>query len=263
MMQDVPPTQRAAAKSVVVLLLTFTAGTVDVVGYINVYHLFAANMTGNTVHLGNNVAIGDWMEAAKAAAIISSFVAGSVVGRALIESGARRGVRRVASVTLVLEAVLITVFVWTSPLVLDRSTPQPAPAVAICGLLALLAAAMGLQTATLTRVGPLTIHTTFVTGMLNKFAQAVSQLLFWAHDEWRKGVQLRNLLRPLRRHPAFRVAKFMAAIWFCYMAGALAGTFMNSRWSIRALYSAVLLLFLAAGVDQFRPLSLEEEKEQP
>jgi hypothetical protein len=29
---------------------------------------------------------------------------------------------------------------------------------------------MGTQTATLTRIGPLTIHTTFVTGMLNKFA---------------------------------------------------------------------------------------------
>ena len=41
---------------------------------------------------------------------------------------------------------------------------------------------MGLQTATLTRIGPLTIHTTFVTGMLNKFAQLLAHGMYHAYD---------------------------------------------------------------------------------
>lgn len=261
-MQVVPQTQHATAKSIVAVLLTFTAGTVDIVGYVRVYHFFTANMTGDTVHLGNKLMIGAWAEALKAGVTIVSFVGGSVAGRAMIEWAARKGARNVASLTLILEALLIATFVWTSTLVLGPAGIHPASAGPICGLLSLLATAMGLQTASLTRIGPLTIHTTFVTGMLNKGAQAISQWLFWLHDEWHKGARVAQLLRRSGGHSGFRTAKFMSAIWFCYMAGAAVGTVMNSRWSTRCLYMAVLLLLLATGIDQMYPLSLEEEQDQ-
>jgi uncharacterized membrane protein YoaK (UPF0700 family) len=91
---------RTRAKSVVALWLTFAAGIVDIFGYITVYHSFVAHMTGNTVRLGNKLRIGDWNNAVKAACTIVSFVAGSIVGRAVIEAGARRRKRSVASLTL-------------------------------------------------------------------------------------------------------------------------------------------------------------------
>jgi hypothetical protein len=47
---------------------------------------------------------------------------------------------------------------------------RPAFAIGLFWSLATLAAAMGIQTATLTGIGPLTAHTTFVTGMINKLA---------------------------------------------------------------------------------------------
>src|SRR5689334_2353309 len=102
---------RNPAKSAVALLLTFAAGFVDVVGYIAVYHLFTAHMTGTTVHLGQKLVAGDYTAAAVAAAIIASFVSASIIGRAIIEFGARRHFRRIASVSFAAEAVLLAAFV--------------------------------------------------------------------------------------------------------------------------------------------------------
>lgn len=259
-MKALPCTSRTKTKSGVALCLTFAAAIIDIVGYIAVYHTFVAHMTGNTVHLGNKLAIGDWKEAAKAACTIASFITGSVFGRAAIEAGARRHKRTIASLTLLIEAVLLLLFVWLSHLL--HPELQAASLGAICGLLAILAAAMGLQTATLTRIGPLTIHTTFVTGMLNKFAQAFSQWLFWVHDELKKKESLKAILRASRQHSAFRNANFVFAIWMTYMAGAVAGTWMHSRWKLETLYIPVVIVALSAMVDQFRPLSVEEEQDQ-
>jgi uncharacterized membrane protein YoaK (UPF0700 family) len=166
----------------------------------------------------------------------------------------------VASVTLLAEAGLVLGFIWSSRLLINP-IPQPISLAEICVLLALLAAAMGLQTATLTRIGPLTIHTTFVTGMLNKFAQAISEWLSWAFDEWRRHATIGNIMRSSMRHPAFRNAQFMSAIWLSYMSGSIIGTWMDWRWNTRALYLPVLVLLACIVVDQFHPLSVEEEKE--
>lgn len=259
-MEALPQTGRIRAKSAVALLLTFTAGIVDIVGYIIVYHVFVAHMTGTTVHLGNKLAIGDWGEAAKSGAAIGSFVMGSIVGRVAIERGSRMRKRRVGTVTLLAEAALVAVFVWIEG---PGGSANPQRTLAsICGLLAILAFAMGLQTATLTRIGPLTIHTTFVTGMLNKFAQAISQWLFWVHDEWQKHKRLRSILRRSGEYEGFRNAWFMSAIWLSYTGGSIAGTWMESRWHTRALYLPLIILVLAAAVDQVWPLTIEEEKEQ-
>lgn len=236
-------------------MLTFSAGMVDIVGYIAVYHLFVAHMTGNTVHLGEQLFRAKWGDAAKTGAIIGSFVLASVAGRAIIEAGARKRLRTVASVTLLLEALLIVAFIWLQPAVSSSQQPSLAP---LLGLLAVLAAAMGLQTATLTKLGPLTIHTTFVTGMLNKFAQAASEWLFWLHDQIRAGRGWRGSTQ----HFALRNAGYMALIWFSYMVGALTGTWLYGRRNVSALYVPVILLVISTAVDQRRPLSIEEEREQ-
>jgi uncharacterized membrane protein YoaK (UPF0700 family) len=139
---------------------------------------------------------------------------------------------------------------------------QSIPLWMICALLSILAVAMGLQTATLTRIGPLTIHTTFVTGMLNKLAQAVSQSVFWIHDRWKEHAGFLEIVLGSRQQPAFRNARFMCAIWVMYMFGSVAGTWMHARWSVSALYLPVFILLISAAIDQLQPLSIEEEREQ-
>lgn len=252
-----PQTSTVHAKSGVALGLTFAAGTVDIVSYIAVYHLFVAHMTGNTVHLGHNLVGGDWGQAIKAGTTILSFLLGSITGRSIIEAGARRKLRKVATITLLIEAALILTLIWAAP---DGRGPQTLGRTS--WMLALLAAAMGIQTATLTRIGALTIHTTFVTGMLNKLAQEVSKWMFWLHDEFHGIASCGELLSRSRHQASFRTAALMGAIWFSYLFGSVAGTWMTLRWNVRSLYVPAALLALAAAVDQTQPLSLEEEKDQ-
>lgn len=259
-MPGLPQTSRARSKAAVALTLTFAAGMVDIVGYLSVYHLFVAHMTGDTVHLGHNLMIGNWNQAARAGTIVVTFVLGSVIGRSIIEAAVRRRIRRVATITLLVEACLILILVWTTPLKLGLRSESLGR---ICWMLALLAAAMGVQTATLTRIGALTIHTTFVTGMLNKLAQSLSQWLFWMHDQWREHHAWADFLRRSGQNTSARTAMFMSGIWLCYVLGSLVGTWMSLEWSVRSLYLPVVLLAGAAAVDQLRPLSLEEEKDQP
>lgn len=249
--QDVHQSARSKVKSRVALMLTFSAGMVDIVGYIGVYHWFVAHMTGDTVHLGNQLATGKWADAEKGATIIGSFILGSILGRAVIEAGARKQRRAIASVTLLAEAALIFTFICIRSFAASSD-------VSVLVLLALLAAAMGLQTATLTKIGPLTIHTTFVTGMLNKFAEATSEWFFWLYDQRKRGTTWQGS----RQHRAFRNARFMALIWLSYMLGSVFGTWTYSYWSVWVLYIPVAILIISAGIDQWRPLAIEEEKEQ-
>lgn len=258
-MTDVLQSSRARTKAAVALGLTFAAGMVDIVSYIAVFHLFVAHMTGDTVHLGHNLVLSNWDQAARAGTIILTFVVGSIVGRSIIEAGARRKIRSVATISLLAEAALILILIWIAPMNLGHG---PQSLGVICGMLALLAGAMGMQTATLTRIGPLTIHTTFVTGMLNKLGQAVSRWLFWLHDQWGKKTGLGELLRRSRKESSMRIAVFMFGIWVFYTMGSLAGTWMSLEWSTRSLYVPVALLGIAAVIDQVRPLSIEEEKEE-
>lgn len=240
--------RRINSKVAVALLLTFAAGCVDVVGYLTLYHAFTAHMTGETVHLAQNLFAARWPDVARAGCVIAAFLVGSVAGRAVIEVGARRRTRSIASATLLAEAVLIAGVI---PLAGGHVSPTLA-----LGLLAMLAAAMGLQTATLTRIGSLTVHTTFVTGMLNKLAQLLSQGLFLTWD----GFQGDETAAERRR--VFRRAQFMMAIWLLYLLGAATGVWMKGAWGARSLLVPIAVVCVAVMMDQLRPLSIEEEKDQ-
>lgn len=226
------------------LLLTFAAGCVDVIGYLTLYNVFTAHMTGDTVHLGQSVMEAHWMDAAMAGCVIAAFLGGSIVGRTLIEIGSRTRARHIASVNLLVEAALIVLVVPIA-----RSERHVLP------LLPLLAAAMGMQTATLTRVGSLTVHTTFVTGMLNKLAQLLSNAAFVTYDLARG--------RPVkeRRDQVIRRAQFMGFIWVFYLLGAMTGTWLKWLWGIRALLPAAGAVVIALIADQVAPLAIEEERE--
>lgn len=93
-------------KASIALLLTSAAGVVDVVGFLAVYRTFTAHMTGATVHLGMALMQQHGCGAVIAGSVIASFLLGSILGRAIIEMGARRQIRRVASITLGMEGTL-------------------------------------------------------------------------------------------------------------------------------------------------------------
>lgn len=252
------PGQNHSEKSAVAIVLTFAAGCVDIVGFLSVYHTFTAHMTGNTVHLGNSLFGGDAKEAGLAALVLIAFVGGSLAGRALIEVGARNRIRAIASWTLGIEAALLAIVASGELGGLRSGMGVHYPKTA----LALLAFAMGLQTATITRVGALTVHTTFVTGMINKFCQLVSQVIFDAFDTVSGKTSPAVVERLRHRHKTIRKAWFIFAIWCTYTVGAIAGTGLESKWELRSLFIPVALLCVAIIADQVLPLAIEEEKDQ-
>lgn len=256
-MPESHPLAAQPAKSAVALLLTFVAGFVDIIGYLAIYHLFTAHVSGTTVHLGHNLALRNWTTAAMSASVVSGFLGGSIVGRAVIEAGARLRFRRVASVNIAAEAALLGAF-----LPLAGSLTGLASRERVCVLLGVLAIAMGLQTATLTRIGALTIHTTFVTGMINKLAQLVSHILFYTYDVLSASDSHdREHYRRLRHHTT-REAGFFFCIWLIYLIGAVLGTWIYFRIGLLAIYLPASLLVLTIITDQFKPLSLQEERDQ-
>ena len=186
--------------------------------------------------------------------VLVLFVCGSLLGRVLIEIGSRHKIRSIASWTFGIEAALLASV--TSP-VLEAFVPESSPRYPTI-MLALLASAMGLQTATITRVGALTVHTTFVTGMINKLSQLLSQVLFDTYDL----AVVSSASVKSHRTKTLRSALFIFSIWCSYATGAMAGTWLSSQWHLHSLYLPVALLCLAICVDQFVPLSVEEEKDQ-
>jgi uncharacterized membrane protein YoaK (UPF0700 family) len=234
------------AKAVVALALTFAAGCVDIIGFLSLYQTFTAHMTGVTVHLGQDLTVDKGRDAVVLALTLIAFVLGSVAGRTIIEAGLRKKLRSAAAAALILEFVLLVAVgagganvQWHVPMIL------------------LLAAAMGVQTATLTRVGPLTVHTTFVTGMLNKLAQLLSNTLFLGYDE-AHGRHEHSHLRP----QVHRQALFLFLIWVLYVGGAVVGTATQSLWGVRSLFVPAGAVLAVTIFDQVNPMAIQEEKDQ-
>jgi uncharacterized membrane protein YoaK (UPF0700 family) len=248
-------TQRS--KSIVALVLTFVAGLIDIVGYLAIYHIFTAHLSGTTVQLGRNLIAHNWAAAGIAGSVVAGFFAGSIIGRAAIEAAARRHLRRVASMNLAGQAALLILFIQ-----LAKHPSSPREAQRACILLLLLAAAMGLQTATLTRLGALTIHTTFITGMINKLAQVVSHMLFHTYDLLRATkADQKDYYRRLRQDNE-RQAWFFFSIWLMYLAGAASGTELYLKRGLAAMYVPAVLIVLTIVTDRVKPLSLQEERDQ-
>jgi uncharacterized membrane protein YoaK (UPF0700 family) len=242
-MDVLPKSTRSRIKAVVALCLAFAAGCVDIIGYISFGHVFTAHMTGTTVHLGEQLIRAEWWKAAEGGGLIVAFVAGSVVGRAVIEIGSRCHFRSVANATLMLEAFLIAIAIASS-----RHDVMS---------LVVLAGAMGVQTATLTRIGSLTIHTTFVTGMLNKLAQLFSHASFLTYDlsQGRDGAST-------ARRWVLAEARFIFGVWFMYATGAVIGTWTKLLWGVPALALPAGLVSVFAILDFVSPLAIEEERDQ-
>jgi len=248
------------AKVAVALVLTFVSGLVDIVGFLGVYHLFTAHVTGTTVHLGQSIAQGSRTDAIAACAIVAAFFLGDVVARAIIEAGARRRFRNIASVALGIEAAMIAFVAAGNLPRAHAGAPLLHGAAHAYVYVAIFAGAMGVQTAMLTGVGPLTVHTTFVTGMVNKLAQLASRIAFRAFD-FSRGV--RDTPEKRKEQSAeSQQAIFMFSIWAFYVLGAAGGTASYMKWGFRALLVAIAGLMIGIATDMVTPLSVEEEKEQ-
>src|SRR5271157_182245 len=219
----------------IALSLTGVGGFVDAVGYVALFQIFTANMSGNSVHVGIDLGRLDFSDLMRPACAISAYVTGVVLTRITVQAAARNEIKRIASFTLATEALLLLLFARATPAMhLGEIVELHSPTYFL--LVALLAFAMGVQTVTLTHIGPLTIYTTFVTGTLTKFAESFTEALFWTYDRLRQSQAVSEVVRLAAKQGDVRHAFLLAAAWICYLAGAAFGTLIKHRWELRALY---------------------------
>jgi uncharacterized membrane protein YoaK (UPF0700 family) len=231
------------------------------VGYIALFEIFTANMSGNSVHVGMYLGQQNWQELLRPLCAIAAYFTGMTLTRITVQIAARRRIRRIASFTLAVEALLLMLFARATPAmhlgqIVDLHSP------AYFTFVALLAFAMGVQTATLTHIGALTIYTTFVTGTLTKLSESFTRVLFWSYD---KVIELKRISHVVRLAPQQRDVRegtILASTWLCYVVGAAMGSVVKHRWELRALYIPASVLVALIMLDQARPVDVEEEKHQ-
>jgi uncharacterized membrane protein YoaK (UPF0700 family) len=244
-------------KTLLAIGLTWIAGFVDIVGYIVLKQILNANMSGNTVlmpyHLFRQGPVG---ALARGLAVLM-FVAGLIACACIQEACIRRGVRSSAAVTLGLEALLIVVFVLKGGRYVTATEGFLMPPSVFYSLIALACGAMGLQNATLTRVGALTVRTTHVTGTLAKFAESWSRYMFWFYDETR-GARVRRFRDTFRlsfQHEDFKDAGITAGLWVGFLLGALCGVWLLHLWLLNSLFLPVAVLLALVAADLRHPIT--------
>ena len=245
-----------ARRRLLALSLTWVAGFVDAVGYLTLYRVFTANMSGNSVAMGLHAAGGQWRRAAHRGFPILMFVAGLVLCGAVHELARRRKLRRALAVTLAMESLLLLAFmVLGAYFGQRRGVAGDAPPWTAALPVAAAALAMGLQNASLTRVGALSIHTTHVTGELTRLGEEAVAYLFWLGEHWADsagGAAAGRVWRAARescRREELQNIVTQSLLWAFYVAGAAWGGVMLGRWGFGCVALPIgVLLAAVAGM---------------
>jgi uncharacterized membrane protein YoaK (UPF0700 family) len=238
----------------VAVVLSAVAGFVDIVGWLALAHVYSANMTGNTLHLAQAITGRRVVETLARAWPIACFVLGLFVSELVYQLMQRRGSPGSASITLGSEAVLIALVVIALPLPPD-SALATASGLAYFVPVGLLATAMGLQNASLVRVGASTVYTTHITGNLTRLAREAAS---WTASTFRGPRSERASARLSARR-----ALLMATVWTTYLVGAALGLLGRGALGLRALVFPLIVLVALVVVDRVRPLGGHDLPSEP
>lgn len=206
-------------------ILPFVAGFLDAVGFLALVRVFTAHMTGTTVTLGIGLAQGNWKVLLTSGVAIPFFLGGVLLGLEIDRRAVRGGVMRPLSLQFGAEIVLLTLFTVLG-VTIFRDAPPAAASPGYILLLFLATCAMGIQTAALRKVGVLSVHTTFVTGMMTKVVEVADKLVTQRE----------------KREDRLTTIVFLASVWLVYLGGAVAGTALLDAVDLWCLALPVIVL---------------------
>jgi uncharacterized membrane protein YoaK (UPF0700 family) len=188
--------------------LCLVAGYVDAIGYTELGGVFAANMTGNSVLFAIAAARGEGVRAAAYVLTLASFFLGALAAAGLRRWTGRAAVPLLAAALLMLGASAV-----------GAHDPK----------LALLALAMGLQGASVSRFGPVALQTVVVTGTIVRLSETI----------------VARLASP-STPPEPGSVRLHAFAWIAYGLGAAAAIGAQHVMS-HPLWAAATLLLVVAG----------------
>jgi len=250
--QGITPPQ-AREQSWAALLLAWVAAFCDAIGFLVLKQLGASFMSGNSMAMG--VALGrlEWPSVLQRGLPILAFFLGNLLGFHVLTQVRRWGIRSSFAIVFGLEALCLLVFLLLGTNALVGGVIHPSPSGIFSMCVVLLTLAMGLQTATLRRAAGQGVRTTFVTGVLSDWAQALTQYLSWLREQPREQ-HVRQTLRNSMQQASFRQLLLLAGIWGCYVLGAICGSALELHMALSALVFPVCVLAVLIALDVFRPL---------
>lgn len=244
-------------KAAIAVALSWGAGLIDVLGYLTLYHAFVANMTGNTVTSVLHGVQGHWSETFHRGVPIAAFFVGLMPGEVTLESAKRAKRHRIAARAFAMEAICLGAFLTLSMLRFGPTMRVRPSAAMFVLLVSLIAIAMGVQSASLRKIGALTIFTTFVTGTLTKLANDITVYCFWLRDVTRGRTRQRlgAALRLSPRQESFQSMVLLTVLYLAYAAGALVGAEGFYRWGLAMAAAPLGFVLCAMAIDIVRPIS--------
>ena len=192
-------------------LLAALAGMVDVIGYLHLHGIFLSYMSGNSTQLAAALGQGNLAAAGTIAELVVLFVLGAAAGQMLAGSTGEW------HMTWVLAAVTVLLTIAA----LLATAPEP------------MVLAMGALNASMHRAGSIPVSLTFVTGVLVRFGQGLSDFLIRRTSEWRwlaQAVPWLGLIAGATVGSAAFMRIGEAAVW---VAVALAGLLLACSTAIR------------------------------
>jgi uncharacterized membrane protein YoaK (UPF0700 family) len=210
-------------------------------------------MTGNTVALGMGLVQHDLLLAARRGFAIPMFLLGMLWSRIIAHVGKLRGWRHAASVLFGSEALLLACFAALGLLLVPGGRLDEDTGPLYYVLLALLSLAMGVQNASLSHFGPLSVRTTHVTGNLATLADEMARFGIWLHAASRQ-LGFGRALAGAWSELSFREMIFLLAVWFSYFAGAVVGVVLLAVLHLAAVVPGVAILVALVIVDLIDPI---------
>ncbi|BCL81476.1 DUF1275 family protein [Ktedonobacteria bacterium brp13] len=236
-------------------LLAWVAGFSDAIGFLVLQQLGASFMSGNSMATGAALGEMDWRSGFRYGFAILSFILGIILGILVSAQIRQWGIRSSLAIISGLEALCLLAFLIIGSIAFQHGAIPPSPAGMFYLCIALLTVAMGLQTIVIQRVSGQGVHTTFVTGILNNWTQALIHYLFWLHMQATER-HLRQAWRESRQQPAFRHLFLLGGIWIWYVVGAVCGSAFERRMALTALVFPIGVLAVLIAIDVFRPISV-------
>jgi uncharacterized membrane protein YoaK (UPF0700 family) len=232
--------------------LAGVAGFVDAAGFLTLGGLFTAHMSGNTARLGVRLGGGQLGAALPLAVAIALFVIGVMAGAAASELLMRRGGASTVAAVLTAQALLLLAFMLYGATVVGAGGDVASRSLSgFYALLALLVLSMGLQTASIQRVGGSGVRTTYVTGILTDLAhETVNYCARPGSPSY-----LRDVLGLGERRAARGRIGLLGGIASSYLAGAVAGAALQARWHTWAMALPLAVLLAAILRDLIAPLN--------
>ena len=152
---------------IMLVLLACIAGSVDVMSYYRLGHVFTANMTGNTILLGLSIGQGNLASSLHSLAALAGFFTGALIGAFIIENTEKAWSYYVTlSITVETIIIFILTFIWIQKTqVLNNDV--------LYFSIALSAIAMGIQSAAIRHLNIPGVVTTFLTGTITTIGMSV------------------------------------------------------------------------------------------